>query len=225
MRERFFAVYPNPTLRQKALVFGNAFLFFEDAALEPLPRRPTLGHLSVLTIEKGIDYVFDMFDVIRQTRQDVRLVVAGPTRQKVVADLLEEAARKYGDDFEYRGAVHGQDKDRFFSDMNLFVFPSRLIDEADPLVILESLSRGRDVMATNRGCIGENLRDPSQILSMNLPLDASRAIEMLAEIERDPDRSAARCVAHGRSLRSAAAQQAQALLAAMGADGQEPGGQ
>ena len=54
---------------------------------------------------------------------------------------------------EYRGALYGADKDAFFEAIDVFIFPTRYKNEAQPTVIFEAMSRGVPILSYERGCI------------------------------------------------------------------------
>jgi glycosyltransferase involved in cell wall biosynthesis len=58
---------------------------------------------------------------------------------------------------EYIGPKYGTDKDDFYEEIDILVFPTRYINEAEPLVILEAMCRGIPIIAYGRGCIPEIL--------------------------------------------------------------------
>src|SRR6185369_17585324 len=56
---------------------------------------------------------------------------------------------------EFRGPVYGDDKHKFYNDIQLFIYPTRL--DAQPLVVMESFSHGRPILSYGRGCISDML--------------------------------------------------------------------
>ena len=62
-------------------------------------------------------------------------------------------------DVEYLGAVYDAQKERFYSQLDLFVFPTNYANEAEPLVIYEAMRQGVHVIACDRGSIAEMLRN------------------------------------------------------------------
>ncbi|WP_363349456.1 glycosyltransferase [Methylocystis echinoides] len=115
----------------------------------------TMGFLSNLTIEKGLDTVLDAFESIYSDGLDAQLLLAGPIVDERAHALIAAARLKFGDALIELGSVSGEAKDRFFSSIDLFLFPSRYRFEAQPLVILEALSHGVAVLATDHGYIQE----------------------------------------------------------------------
>jgi glycosyltransferase involved in cell wall biosynthesis len=116
-----------------------------------------LGFLSNLIPEKGLDTVIEVFRSLRQRHTDVVLVVAGPASFAASRSLIEDAKQEFGDALDYRGAIYGAEKASFFRDIDIFLFPTRYVNEAQPLVMLEALAAGVPVIATARGCIPDDL--------------------------------------------------------------------
>lgn len=214
MRDRFAGLY----LRRgagRAHTMSNTVLFPPDMRVAPAPRPerpPTLGHVSVLTREKGVLYLIDLFDDLRRHIPAIRLVIAGPSSDPALLEAIRAAQARHPDAFEYRGEIAGIEKDRFYSDIDLFVLPTTLIDEAEPLVMIEAYSRGIDVFATATGCIPDRIRDPGFLLSLDRADDADRVAAVAGSVSADWIRQRAACQAHVARLAAKGEEQGTALL-------------
>jgi len=114
-----------------------------------------LGFLSNITFEKGITEFFGVLAALRKRGIDYRAVIAGPVRSDVSAtftQLLAESA-----DTVHIGPVYDETKDAFYRQLDIFLFPSKYVNEAEPLVIHEALRSGVPVLACDRGAIAEIL--------------------------------------------------------------------
>jgi glycosyltransferase involved in cell wall biosynthesis len=123
----------------------------QSEASEPLH----LGFLSNITFEKGF---VEFFGILKRLKDDgigYRAHIAGPlsqdARQKF-DELFSEAS-----DTEYVGPVYGADKERFYQQLDVFIFPTHYLNEAEPLVVFEAMRRSVYVIACNRGAIAEML--------------------------------------------------------------------
>jgi glycosyltransferase involved in cell wall biosynthesis len=154
----------------RPLVVGNAGLV--DRTLLELPLKAdggylVLGHLSNLTLEKGIAEVVDLASALHQAGTPVRLVVGGPTLDGEARLHLNRAARELGESFEYRGPLTGEAKRAFFEVLTHFVFPSRYVHEAAPLVLYEAMAAGAVCVATRQGSIPEQLQGSPSVLAQS----------------------------------------------------------
>ncbi len=122
-----------------------------------------LGHMSNLSIEKGLDVVAHLYRNLSESI-NVRLVLAGPYRSTQEQRIVHQLRKEYPAMVEYRGPVYGEEKNRFFSDIDVFIFPTRYKNEAEPLVVLEALSFGVPVIASRRGCIPDILHDAGVVV-------------------------------------------------------------
>ena len=177
MRDEFFASYLTKLRpeRQTAYSLSNTFLLPPDttAKIATRPTRPvTIGHMSILTREKGFFYVIDIFEKLVLHLPSVRLILAGPVSDPEIMRAINGATARHGKNFEYRGKIGGDEKGQFYRDIDFFVLPTTLIDEAEPLVMIEAYSHGVDVFATAMGCIPDRLRDSRRTLSLDLELDS-----------------------------------------------------
>lgn len=156
-----------PEIR-RLLVVGNAGVV--DRSLLDLPLKAdshdlVLGHLSNLTVQKGIAEVVDLASALHRAGVRVRLVVGGPAVNRESSRHLVRAERELGKLFEYRGPVTGEAKRDFFQEITHFVFPSRYVNEAVPLVLYEAMAAGAVCVATRQGAIPEQLDGSPSIIA------------------------------------------------------------
>lgn len=214
MRRRFADLYLRGARDDRAITLSNAFLFGPHLESRPRPDRAvTLGHMSVLTREKGVAYLLALFADLVQRGNDWRLVIAGPCADPTLAKELAAAVAALPDRIDYRGSVAGAEKERFFADIDLFVLPTTLIDEAEPLVMLEAFGRGVEVMASATGCIRDRIRTPDHLLALDRDIDAGSVEASIEAAAHDWNASRAACVDHARAIKALADVEVQAFFA------------
>ena len=116
-----------------------------------------IGHLSNLSMDKGLHIVIDVLRQLLQRGVDARLILAGPMASQRARQMVERARLEFGDRLEYRGFVSGDAKKRFYRDISVFLFPTMYPNETQGIVNLEALSMGRPVIAFGRCCIPEDI--------------------------------------------------------------------
>ena len=116
------------------------------------PEAMVIGTLSNLTIEKGVGEVIDTFAELIRRGLNVRLVLAGPAASKEAGTRIRDAVARFGDRMDVRGPVYGDDKERFLSEIDLFLFPTRYRNESWGIVLNEALMAGVPVCTYRRGC-------------------------------------------------------------------------
>lgn len=163
---------------------GVSVVAVSNAWLSP-PERPadeqatrrdiTLGHMSVLTREKGVPQVLEIHKILLERGVEARLIIAGPVKDE---DLRQEIAAYCSaqPSATYLGPVSGEAKARFFDSITDFVLPSSLVDEAEPLVMYESMSMGINFYATPVGCIPEILPE-KYLLTADHADNAAKIVE------------------------------------------------
>lgn len=133
-------------------VLSNACFLSEAQPGYGIDARPlTVGFLSNITEEKGI---FDFFEVMRlltEARLPVRGLVAGPVDKAIASRFSDCLAATPG--VEHVGPVYGEDKQRFYQRLDVLLFPTKYVNEAEPVTVLEAMSNGVLVVARARGCI------------------------------------------------------------------------
>jgi glycosyltransferase involved in cell wall biosynthesis len=170
-----------PEIR-RTLVVGNAGLV--DRSLQDLPLKVdggelVLGHLSNLCLDKGIAEVVDLAVALQQSGTRVRVIVGGPTVDARSQTHLDRAAAELGELFEYRGPLTGAAKRAFLKEITHFVFPSRYVHEAAPLVLFEAMAAGVVCVATRWGSIPEQLAGSPGVLAHNADSFVEEMLPML----------------------------------------------
>lgn len=113
----------------------------------------TIGFLSNLTREKGIEVVERIFYLLHGSSSKYRFRVAGPRVDHVARDAVTRMEDTLGSFFEYKGALYGNEKWSFLRSCDFLVFPTQYKLEAQPYVIFEAMAAGVIVLATDRGAI------------------------------------------------------------------------
>jgi glycosyltransferase involved in cell wall biosynthesis len=161
------------------LVCSNAGLL--GPADPPSGKRPAgplvLGHLSNLSVEKGLATVLATVRRLRGTGFPVRLLLAGPASGEEPAALVRSAEAEFGDALTYLGPIAAGDVDTFYRQLDVFLFPSTYRHEAEPLVVLEAARIGVPTVAFDIGTIRSLVADPSLLVPQGS--DFGAAVERL----------------------------------------------
>jgi glycosyltransferase involved in cell wall biosynthesis len=174
-----------------------------------------IGFLSNITYEKGIVEFFGVLAALKERDIDYRAHIAGPVAaeaRETFRRLLQSTAH-----VDYAGPVYGEEKERFYRQLDIFTFPTRYANEAEPLVIFEALRRGVHVIACDRGSIAEMLGDGAGLVFAHEAIVEGAALQ----IERfSKDRRAlfaAKCASMRQSQRilSTSKKSLEHLVAAM----------
>lgn len=188
MARRLAALYPS--VKRTIVVSNAACITSDDRYRRDHDRGPVhIGFLSNLTVEKGLDTAIEVFGSLLRRGLDATMVVAGPVTSPEAQRLLDCSKAAFGAAFNYRGAVYGKEKVAFFRNLDVFLFPTRYQNEAQPVVVLEALAAGVPVIATNRGCIADDVGMGGGVIFDDAEY-ASRAVETVSEWIEDRNRLA-----------------------------------
>jgi glycosyltransferase involved in cell wall biosynthesis/UDP-N-acetyl-D-mannosaminuronic acid transferase (WecB/TagA/CpsF family) len=178
LRERY------PAARD-VLELSNA-IFTGDAPVEPPARSlKSVGYLANLTPAKGLPDVIETVIRSNAAGLPLKFVVAGPFEDPRAEAAFRTRAAAVPN-LEYRGPVYGADRENFYAGIDAFIFPTRYLHEAEPLVVLEALARGRPVIAFGRGCIPDLLAGGIGHVVPATADFAAVAVECFTRWTRDP---------------------------------------
>jgi glycosyltransferase involved in cell wall biosynthesis len=201
--------------RRRCRTLSNAFLV---PPREPSPHRRmgpiTMGHFGNLSVEKGLDSALHTIREAGRRGIDARLVLAGAAAPGRATRMLETASRELGDRLVVRGDVGSVGKDRFFREIDLFLFPSRLA-EIQGIVNLEAMSYGVVPIAFGHGCIPSDFADHGGIVVGAGDRFSDAVLARLEEWSRDPEalvRARRRARERFAGLRSRAAAELEELM-------------
>lgn len=151
--ERYGSVHRSDIVANAAFV--ESFPGLSEARTKTTPLR--IGLLSNLTKEKGLFAFLDLLRAMHRSGLHVQGVLAGPILDKLDRAHVAQAEIELSDILKYVGPVYGPAKEQFYSEIDVFVFPTFYANEAQPTVLFEAASAGKYVIAYDRGCIGTQI--------------------------------------------------------------------
>lgn len=157
MEEGLRARYPALATSPMIELTSAAFIEVPEAPPPILDANLRIGFLSNLIVEKGLDTCIDLLRVCRREGLPVRLLLAGRSPGRRSTEIVEAAIAEFGPAIRYLGPLSEKQKTLFFADIDVFAFPTRYANEAQPRVVLESLYFGVPVLTNARGCIASDL--------------------------------------------------------------------
>ena len=115
--------------------------------------------LSNLTPSKGPMEFLQMAKKVLDKCEDVKFIVAGPSRSEAFFLQMKQYIRREGlaGFVSMPGGVYGGEKEKYFRESDIFVLPS--YREAFPLVNLEAMQWGVPIISSNEGAIPEMVQD------------------------------------------------------------------
>lgn len=171
------------SVRRVEVVSNSVFIPPSQRAREFGPRI-RVGHLSNLSREKGIETVLECLRRLRAESLEVEFVVAGPATDEATERLISRASAEFGEHLRYLGPLPQAEVQRFYKSIDVFLFPTIYEHEAEPLVVIDAVSVGVPVIATDRGCIGYLLGATGGCVYESEDFVA-RAVEQIAAWVRD----------------------------------------
>lgn len=153
MAERLKAVYG---VVRVVPVSNAAFLVNGEGQLAQSrsSRLGMLGFISNITAEKGVFEFLDLMSAAQDMRLPLGAKLAGPFQD---AEMKRQVRARLATlpDVEYVGPKYGAEKEAFFASIDALAFPTRYVNEAEPLTLHEAMSRAIPVIAYGRGAIPE----------------------------------------------------------------------
>jgi glycosyltransferase involved in cell wall biosynthesis len=185
MIERFTAKYRGARILLP--VHNAAFVQLGVPRVATESRPITLGLLSNLTRDKGLDAALETATALLRRGLGCRLILAGPLIDPAAQQAVAAASKVLGSRLELRGVVSGPSKQAFFGDIDVFLFATSYSHETQSLVVPEAMAHSIPVIAYAHGFVAELLRDGGGIL-VNPDSDfVTRATSVLEQWEKSPD--------------------------------------
>lgn len=167
-------VLPNCVELEKAQQFKK---------LESKNDKLVVGYLGRIAETKGMDYLLKAFKILKQNNIPFVLKMAG--KEETKDQYLPLFKKELSESFMYEGVVSGDIKEKFLSDLDVFVLPSYF--EGLPMSLLESMSYAVVPLVTKVGSIEEVVRDKSNGLFIKIK-DTDSIIQQFTLLHNNRDK-------------------------------------
>ena len=139
----------------RSLTISNATFVDPGKSASPFSTRRDLviGLIGNLTPDKGLYEFIEIVRIAKARGLPIRGVLAGPIVRDSDRIVLQSLKDELGEHLDYRGPVYHAEKARFFENIDVFVFPTTYLNEAQPTVIFEALANSVPIISFDRGCI------------------------------------------------------------------------
>lgn len=141
-------------------------------------------YISNISRQKG---VFELVKAVQLYGDGIKLVVAG----NFLSDKSDFFNLISGsENISYLGFADEQLKNRILQDSDIFCLPSKL-EEGSPVSIVEAMSYGMPIIASDKGCIKEMIRGTGYVLPNNYKVtDICIALQCVMDNYKDFSRKA-----------------------------------
>jgi len=139
----------------KILTIHNTIRTYERVQAEPSASGRTnvvIGTMSRLEEQKGLIYLLEAFEIVSRRHPNIHLVIAGEGSQKHDIQNWIELRKIHNITL-----VGFQEPEKFLPTIDVFAIPS--LWEGLPMALLEAMSFGLPILATNAGGIPEVVED------------------------------------------------------------------
>lgn len=124
-------------------------------------KRPHILFLSNLLIDKGVLVLLDALKILKDKGYSFVCDFVGSETKDIDAARFTKEVEGRGLNrlAIYHGKKYGEEKEAYFKQADIFVFPTYYHNECFPLVILEAMEQGLPVISTNEGGIRDEVKD------------------------------------------------------------------
>jgi glycosyltransferase involved in cell wall biosynthesis len=141
---------------RRVVVISNAVLLLEETGSSVAPHQmlAKIGFLGNISEEKGVFEFLAIAEKLEANGIPIRALLAGPFQDSEIERRVRERLTRLRS-VDYVGPKYGPSKSAFFREIDVLLFPTRYVNEAEPLTIHEAMMHGVPVIAYGRGAIGE----------------------------------------------------------------------
>jgi glycosyltransferase involved in cell wall biosynthesis len=209
LRERYRGVAHTSVVSNAALIARTS------VGLAPKKRLRAVGFLGNISAAKGI---MEVLAVARQIgSHGINVRIAGPFENEQVRASVDHATQTHHH-VQYLGPMYGAAKDAYWSEIDVLLFPSKYVNEAAPLVVLEAMAHGIPVIAWERGCLSCMVTSDSGLVIARGDDFVTGAVSRILRWKREPhefEECSRATLAQFASLRDASSATLAALLDAI----------
>ena len=144
---------------------------------------PQLLFLSNLIPSKGVYTLLDACKILKDKGCQFVCNFIGGESKEITKDVFKKAVEERGinDAVIYHGPKYGKDKISYFTNSDIFVFPTFYNNECFPLVLLEAMQYKLPLVTTDEGGIADIVQNNynGYICECENPMSLAKAIEDL----------------------------------------------
>ena len=175
--------------RENVMICPNGIKPTVNPDFQRTPNKiPHILFLSNLLIDKGVLVLLDALKILKDKGYSfVCDFVGSETKDIDAARFAKEVEERELNSLAiYHGRKYGEEKDAYFKQADIFVFPTYYHNECFPLVILEAMEQGMPVISTKEGGIPDIIDhgNSGYTVEKNNPSSLASAIERLL---KDPE--------------------------------------
>jgi|CXWL01.1.fsa_nt_gi glycosyltransferase involved in cell wall biosynthesis len=150
----------------QVLVLSNIALLHPVDIYKDRDKVQIIGYLSNITREKGGWDIIRLAEAVQSKGLPIKFRIAGTCQDDTLRKALQKASKQGS--LEWIGPVYDEQKSRYLNSIDLFLFPTHYKNEAEPLVVWESLMFGVPVIAYDRGCISAQVDQAGEIIPQDV---------------------------------------------------------
>lgn len=141
--------------RKNVFICPNGIPETSQAIQQKRNDKMQILYLSNLQKEKGIMDVLDACSILKDKGYDFTCNIIGSETAEMSGTMLTEEinTRNLKDKVYYCGKKYGEEKDAFYKETDIFVFPTYYHNECFPVVLLEAMQHECACISTNEGGI------------------------------------------------------------------------
>ena len=140
---------------------GIPELFTEEPCFIRDNRPIKILYLSNLIISKGVYVLLDALQILKSRGYAITCTFVGGETKEISVEIFNRAVkeRQLDDIVVYAGSKYGQEKQPYWVQSDIFVFPTFYHNESFPIVNLEAMQYKLPIVSTDEGGIKDIVED------------------------------------------------------------------
>jgi len=152
MAQQLMKIYKQ--IKNVSIISNAAILDFDKKAFNSIKPKTlkVIGFIGNISRAKGIAEFIDVAKKLEEYNIRITSLIAGPFEDKKIESEVTKQLSELTKT-QYLGPKYGKDKENFYNSIDVLLFPTQYINEAEPVTIHEAMEHGIPVIAFSRGCI------------------------------------------------------------------------
>jgi len=148
-RESFYCENSSNNIKKDSMIIYNDVSHLESKKVNKEDIRDDKYFLYIGNLEKrkGIDILLNVFDKYFSSNGNIKLIIAGTIRDKIIEKDIESLKERYPEKFKYIGRISESKKIELLKNCTAFIYPSRA--EGFGIPPMEALLYGKPIILSN----------------------------------------------------------------------------